>query len=153
MTCARCDDLARRLAAAEEELAAWRANDRDERAGRDHADWSRVKAWRDLLPDLPPSPALMLLALLDARGRTLSPEKLMAATAGSPGKPSDHDPDPKIANVHVWRLRRALRAAARLGRIPARHRAQDGGVTTDWGQGYAIAPDVAAALKAAAGEA
>lgn len=142
MSCARCDQLARDLADAREELEAWRANDRAE--GRADIDLSRHTRWADLIGGTGQRVGI-LLSLLDRPGLPVSYQRL-AERLGE-------DVTVETVKVQLWHLRRCIKRRATQGRLPRRYAALDGGITTHWGLGVSIAADAARELKAAAGEA
>ena len=137
----RCLQLEARVAELEEELAAYKANER--RAVRDAADLSRQVKVRDFFHpavrkrSIGAVPAAMLLHLLDHPGVVATKEQLYDCRF-QPGADPDYEPQMKVVDVHVCHLREALAA-----------RGYPRAIDTVWGRGYRIEPAMAATLKAA----
>jgi hypothetical protein len=153
MGCSTCDDLRRQLAAAHEELEAWRAHGQSEE--RHAALVGRVHAWRGLFtltPKLGYGPAIVLMALVDRAGRIVSRGTLFEATRVTPWRRlgdfnSEHSSEHVVA-VHLSRLRGAMRLEAAAGRLPDVCRRHDAGIESAYGGGYMIPKALAAELRA-----
>lgn len=129
----RCLHLEARVAELEEELAAWRGNARD--AGRDQQSLEREARLQQLLRGTgchsTGCSSRLLLGLMARPGRPISYGVLSGLVA------KDEDVTPHIVNVAVCHARKALRSWGLPGRIE-----------NIWGKGYAMTPDLAAALAA-----
>lgn len=153
MACTICDDLRRQLAEAREELQAWRAHGQSEE--RHAALAGRVRAWRGLFtltPKLGHGPAIVLMALVDRGGRVVSRGTLFEATRVTPWRRqgdfnSDYSSE-RVINVHVSRLRGALRIEAAAGRLPEVCASRGAGIESAYGGGYVIPKGLAAELSA-----
>lgn len=151
MTCSHCDALRRQLADAREDIAAWEAWAKDERVA--DADEHRLAAWRKVFGARGPGPVLALMALADKPGRLINPQVIIAATRFGAVRDSDDVAHRSLATTRICQVRNVLKALALAGRLPAVFAARDGGVATIWGQGWTMAPENAAAVRALAGEA
>ena len=123
MSCPRCDALARQLAEARDELAAYKAHAREIPKGVT----DEYAAYR-LKLGVAGAPIRLLEVLLAKPGAVLSAEAALRITSGQ------RDVTTNVAQVQMYRLRRALE----------KHGAT---VRTMWGEGYYITPDDAARIR------
>lgn len=138
MSCALCDDLRAQLAAAHDELAAWRAHDA---AGvADAVGVERRGRWQARFR-LTPGEAVILIALVDRRGLPMSIGALETVSRQT-GWDRAREIESNVVGVMISRIRRALSREA-LGAL----------ITTVRGYGYAISVEGALALKSRVREA
>ena len=138
MSCRRCSVMARQVAELEAEVAALRAAAQDV-AMADHLA-EDVDLWRRRAR-LTGAQAIMLRLLVHRAGRVLSIEALAQAVMDAPGRPLDRDASNAAVRVHIFRIRRALKAQGVALNIESVR-----------GLGYRLpAPDALAVLDAVAG--
>lgn len=133
MTCPRCHALQADLAAARDELAAWRAHEAD--ATRLAGSLERLGRWQARF-GLTASEALILLALIDRDGAPMTRDALIAVLEQRPGSDHGRDIQSNVVQAFVCRLRQKLAREA-LGRA----------VRTVYGIGYAVDAPSAATLR------
>lgn len=150
MRCARCEELQRQLAAAREEVAAWVAYAQDER--RVDADEDRLATWRTVYGRQGIGPVMVLIALADRPDRLLG-ELAVKAMTRRPGMRQAEDLGSNVVTVWICRVRRVLRALAAEGRLPERFGDKAAGVKCHWRQGWSMAAEDAAVIRALVGEA
>lgn len=129
--------LQARVAELEDEVAAWKAYDRDR--GRVDIESARFAA---VLAKLRPfstrtgvqAPARLLMVLLDSAGRLVTLERCLEAARKPDG---DEEPSSNLVGVVVCVLRAILSKAG--------HR---GAITLVWGRGYMIEAEVAERINA-----
>lgn len=149
MSCARCDALAREAADLRAEVEAWRANDAD--TIMDEAAADRLARWKVSLGPISHGEVILVLTLVDRVGRVCSADRLVKMLRTSPFARVE-DPQPKLAQVYVCRVRAKFRRMAKAGQLPSRFAAIDAGILTHWGQGWSMADMDAAAIKLFVGE-
>lgn len=139
MSCSTCDDLRRQLREAREEVEAWEADAKS--VALNDAALERLGRWKSRLK-LRPASVLILMALADAPGRTLSRPTLLRVARGSPSGNVKGDPEGNVVGVAIYHARKAL-ADARV----------DVKLHLDWGCGFRLTVEDAARLRAVMGEA
>lgn len=133
MVCAQCQTLRAELAAAHDEIAAWRAHEAD--AARLAGSLDRLGRWQARF-GLTASEALILLALVDRDGAPMTRDALIAVLEQRPGSDHGRDIHSNVVQAFVCRLRQKLAREA-LGRA----------VRTVYGIGYAVDAPAAATLR------
>lgn len=137
MPCVQCETLQRDLREAREELAEWRARERD-----DGPSETRLEAWCTAL-DLRPRATAMIMVMADRPDRVCKPHFLLSATLRKDryvdaGRASEQN----LVAAHLSQARRRLRAIG----LPYV-------LQTAWTGGYRISRADAQRLKALVGEA
>lgn len=138
MSCTGCEARDRTIADLTEELAAWK--DYGPREMVTEGALARREAWRRVL-GLSNSEAVLLLTLVDRAGVVLSRDALLDRHLANRVVSRSEEPEAKIIDVYLCRLRIKLRAHGVTGAIRNRY-----------GVGYFIEVEAAERLRAMVGE-
>lgn len=128
MSCPQCDRLRAELAAARDELAEWRRQERE--GAPTAAEEARFLAARRIF-GLTRAEARLLLFLISRAGQLVRREAALDVVA------SGEDTLPAVVGVRICALRRALTRAGLTH-----------GIGTEWGTGYSMDPRAASAISA-----
>lgn len=145
MRCPACIAARVTIAELEEELAAWRALDRDDARGA-QAD-TRIMRWKVVLPVLSPQLAVVLMDLVDHAGQCRSREHLVAVARSVARADANLEPSRTLLSVLTHRIRRGLRDAARRGVLPPMFGTTDAGLQVVAGVGIRMPGPEARALR------